>query len=418
MTVDSVARKRSVIKPDTLIIGIDLAKHTHVARARFCDGSYTRPVKVPNTRAGFLAISEQIGAWKPRPDSTVIVGVESTGSYGVNLVRWLSEHGCRVVLVPSLHVCREKELPDNGRGTSDNKDALIIADLVARGQYLGFVTLSGACLELRPLVSLRARLVREQTGWLNALHQTLDVLFPEFEEVFADLSRPSARLVLGRFGTVASARAHSPTEMRRLLTRDGAARLSLAKLKRLQAAAAESVGPLEVSAGQERSLREMLDTLATLGERIAGLEAEIARLLEQLPEAEYLMSVKGVGAMTAAVILAETGGLAQYSCARAVQKLAGLNLYQNSSGQYQSGRHISKRGRSQLRRALYMVAVQHARRGWPLRPYYAALVERGKPKTVALTAICCRLVRLLYALVRDGRCYSECPPEAGRAEAA
>jgi len=418
MTVDSVARKRSVIKPDTLVIGIDLAKHTHVARARFYDGSYTQPVKVPNTRAGFLALSEQIGDWKPRPDSTVIVGVESTGSYGVNLVRWLSEHGCRVVLVPSLHVCREKELPDNGRGTSDNKDALIIADLVARGQYLGFVALCGACLELRPLVSLRARLVREQTGWLNALHQTMDVLFPEFETVFADLKSPNVRLVLGRFGTVAAAQAHSPTAMRRLLVRDGAVRVSLAKLKWLQAAAAESIGPLEVSASQERSLREMLDTLATLAERIASLETQIVRLLEQLPEAEYLMSVKGVGAMTAAVILAETGGLKQYSCAAAVLKLAGLNLYQNSSGQYQSGRHISKRGRSQLRRALYMVAVQHAKRGWPLQPYYAALVARGKPKNVALTAVCCRLVRLLFALVRDGRCYSECPPEAGRVQAA
>jgi len=418
MTVDSVAQKRSVIKHDTLVVGIDLAKHTHVARARFYDGSYTKPMKVPNARAGFLTLIEQIGTWKPRPDSAVIVGVESTGSYGVNLVRWLSEHGCRVVLVPSLHVCREKELPDNGRGTSDNKDALIIADLVARGQYLGFVTLSGACLELRPLVNLRARLVREQTGWLNALHQTMDVLFPEFETVFADLKSPNIRLILGRFGTVAAARAYSPTEMRRLLVREGAVRVSLAKLERLKTAAAESIGPLAIGLGQVRSLREMLDTLAALVGRIAGLEAEIVRLLEQLPEAEYLMSVKGIGAMTAAVILAETGGLVQYSCAAAVLKLAGLNLYQNSSGQYQSGRRISKRGRSQLRRALYMVAVQQARRGWPLYPYYAALVARGKPKPLALTAVCCRLVRLLYALVRDGRCYSESPPDAGRQQAA
>jgi transposase len=205
--------------------------------------------------------------------------------------------------------------------------------------------------------------------------------------------------------------------MRRLLARDGT-RVSLAKLKRLKAAAAESIGPLAVSAGQERGLHEILENLATLEARIAGIEAEIVRLLEQLPESKYLMSVKGIGAMTAAVILSETGGLAQYSCAKAVLKLAGLNLYQNSSGQYQSGRRISKRGRSQLRRALHMVAVQHARRGWPLRPYYAALVERGKPKNVALTAVCCRLVRLLYALVRDGRLYSERPPEAGYPQAA
>ena len=44
-----------------LVIGIDLAKHTHVARARFYDGSYSRPMKVPNTRAGFLALTEQSG---------------------------------------------------------------------------------------------------------------------------------------------------------------------------------------------------------------------------------------------------------------------------------------------------------------------------------------------------------------------
>jgi len=122
--------------------------------------------------------------------------------------------------------------------------------------------------------------------------------------------------------------------------------------------------------------------------------------------------------MTAAVILSETGGLTQDSCARAVLKLAGLNLYQNRSGQHQSGRRISKRARSQLRRALYMVAVQHAKRGWPLEPCHAALVARGKPKNVALTAVSCRLVRVLYALVRDGRCCSECPPEAVSPQAA
>jgi hypothetical protein len=95
MTAYNVAQKRSVVRSDTLVIGIDLAKHTHVARARSYDGSYSRPVKVPNTRAGFLGLSEQIDAWKLRPDSGVLVGVESTGRYGVNLVRWLSEHGCR-----------------------------------------------------------------------------------------------------------------------------------------------------------------------------------------------------------------------------------------------------------------------------------------------------------------------------------
>ena len=70
-----------------------------------------------------------------------------------------------------------------------------------------------------------------------------------------------------------------------------------------------------------------------------------------------------------------------------------------------------------MRRALHTMAMQHAKRGWPLKPYHATLIARGKPKNVALTAVCCRLVRLLFALVRDGRCYSERPPKAARPQA-
>ena len=119
--------------------------------------------------------------------------------------------------------------------------------------------------------------------------------------------------------------------------------------------------------------------------------------------------------MTAAVILGETGGLRQYSCAAAVLKLAGLNLYQISSGQYRGDRRISRMGRSLLRQALYLAVLQHTHPGAPLYPYYAELLRRGKPKPVALTALCCRLVRLLYALVRDGRSYSAQPPVASAA---
>jgi len=87
-------------------------------------------------------------------------------------------------------------------------------------------------------------------------------------------------------------------------------------------------------------------------------------------------------------------------------------------GQYRGDRRISHMGRSLLRQALYFAVLQHTHRGAPLYPYYAELLRRGKPKPVALVALCCRLVRLLYALVRDGRCYSPQPPERSRQIAA
>ena len=409
MTVNSLMQKRSAIKPDTLIVGIDVAKSNHVARTMVPGGAIGRPFGFPNNREGFLALSAEIEARKPTPASAVIVGLESTGIYWINLARWLAEHGCQVVQVSGLYVHRAKELADNSRGTSDGKDALLIADLVAQGKYLGFVRPAGVLADLRQLVGLRQRLVRERAARYSLLHQSVDLLFPEFADVFRDVTGPGARRVLRRFPAPAAALVHPPDEMRRQLSEDGRVRVSVTKLAELQAVARQSIGACEGTTGLEYALNDTLLELGSLDTRVKKVEAEIDRLLAQVDETPILTSL--VGRMTAAVILSETGGIRQYSCAAAVLKLAGLNLYQISSGQYCGNRHISQMGRSLLRQALYLAALQHTHPGTPLYPYYAELLRRGKPKPVALIAVCCRLVRLLYALVRDGRCYSAQPPE-------
>jgi transposase len=416
MTVNSLMQKRSAIKPDTLVVGVDVAKFNHVARTMVPGGEIGRSFGFPNSREGFLALSAEIEARKPTPASAVIVGLESTGVYWINLARWLAEHGCQVVQVSGLYVHRGKELIDNSRGASDGKDALLIADLVAQGKYLGFVRPAGVLADLRQLVGLRQRLVHERAARYNLLHQSVDLLFPEFVTVFRDVTGPGARRVLRRFPTPAAALAHPPDEMRRLLSEDGLVRVSVAKLARLQAAAQQSIGTCEGTTGLEYALNDTLLELDSLDARVRQVEAEIGRLLAQVDETPILTSL--VGSMTAAVILGETGGLRQYSCAAAVLKLAGLNLYQISSGQYRGDRHISQMGRPLLRQTLYLAVLQHTHPGRPLYSYYAELLRRGKPKPVALVALCCRLVRLLYALVRDGRCYSAQPPERNQQNSA
>jgi len=277
---------------------------------------------------------------------------------------------------------------------------------------MGFVRPAGVQADLHQLVGLRQRLVQERTARYNLLHQSVDLLFPEFAAVFRDVTGPNARRVLRRFPTPAATLAQPPDAMRRRLSEDGRVQASVAKLARLQAVAEQSIGTCEGTAGLEYALDDTLLELDSLDARVKQVEAEISRLLTQVDETPILTSL--VGPMTAAIILGETGGIRQYSCAAAVLKLAGLNLCQISSGQYRGDRHISQMGRPLLRQALYLAALQHTHAGTPLYPYYAELLRRGKPKPVALIAVCCRLVRLLYALVRDDRCYSAQPPEKNR----
>ena len=130
-------------------------------------------------------------------------------------------------------------------------------------------------------------------------------------------------------------------------------------------------------------------------------------LLAEVHESRFLLSLKGVGVVSAAVILGETGGLSRYTSSREVLKLAGLNLFEISSGTHRGRVRISKRGRPLLRHILFILATVQAKEGMPLNGEYRALLERKMPPVKALIALSRKLVRLLFALVRDERCYTE-----------
>lgn len=107
---------------------------------------------------------------------------------------------------------------------------------------------------------------------------------------------------------------------------------------------------------------------------------------------------------TVATILGEAGDLRHYCSAESLSKLSGLNLYTVSSGTFRGRTRITKRGRPQLRRIVYMTALRMCRQGRPLREFHDRLEGRlAKPQ---ITVACCRkLLRLMYALVRDGVAY-------------
>jgi len=86
-------------------------------------------------------------------------------------------------------------------------------------------------------------------------------------------------------------------------------------------------------------------------------------------------------------------------------KLAGLNLYEISSGKRKGQRRISKRGRSLLRKILFYAAIQMIRKNGIMYDYYARLTGRGMERMRALIAVSRKLLRIIYAIVRDNRDY-------------
>ena len=137
--------------------------------------------------------------------------------------------------------------------------------------------------------------------------------------------------------------------------------------------------------------------ISKVKKQISTLDVRIATLIAQdqnlCAKAQKLTSIVGVGARTAALLLAQMPELGSLNRAQAAA-LAGLAPFNRDSGSMRGKRTIFG-GRRAVRAGLYMAALAAARYNHVLAPFYQRLCAAGKPPKVALTAV---MRKLLLAL--------------------
>lgn len=144
---------------------------------------------------------------------------------------------------------------------------------------------------------------------------------------------------------------------------------------------------------------------AWLESELKALEAEIEELIANTPElsrkAGLMQSVKGVGAKTAAAILAYLPEIGSLSKAQ-VGGISGLAPIANDSGHHAGKRHIAG-GRATLRASLYMAALVAKTFNPRLKAFAQQLQQRGKPYKLVLTAVMRKLIVILNAIIASGK---------------
>lgn len=130
-------QKISQITPSTLIIGIDIAKDKHVARAQDDRGiEFGKRLVFENRIHGFETLLDWVERHQEQNNKDhVVFGVEPTGHYWLNLAYYLTAKDYDFVLVNPMHVKKSKELDDNSPTKNDTKDAKVIAQLIKDGRY-------------------------------------------------------------------------------------------------------------------------------------------------------------------------------------------------------------------------------------------------------------------------------------------
>jgi transposase len=154
-------------------------------------------------------------------------------------------------------------------------------------------------------------------------------------------------------------------------------------------------------AGDSEILAWLDDDLAQLRARMKQVEAQIAAVLQTIPEADVLTAQTGVGLLTAAAVLAYLPA-GVHGNAKAAAAYAGVHPRQAQSGQRASSR-LSKQGCPAVRRYLYLAAQCAVRRDPAMHAWYAALCARGKAKQSALCAVAHKLLRQMMGRLKQAR---------------
>jgi transposase len=151
------------------------------------------------------------------------------------------------------------------------------------------------------------------------------------------------------------------------------------------------------------SQKQSRQLLALLEKQIDHCDKALTELISQDQElstkAQRLDRIPGVGATTAAIVLAEMPELGRLS-SQAAAALAGLAPYNDDSGQQTGTRHIYG-GRKALRCALYMATLSAVRHDRILKAFYLRLRLAGKKPIVALTACMRKLIVLMNRLLKN-----------------
>lgn len=184
-------------------------------------------------------------------------------------------------------------------------------------------------------------------------------------------------------------------------------RLKKSQVKALFEAASHSTGIVESKEGLHTEIRYLVSCIEQESQFMDHLEEQMGQYLKQIPYSQSILSIKGIGKVTAAGLIGEVGDFRQYKTIPEIMKLAGLDLYEISSGKHQGQRHISKRGRSYLRRLLFFIAINTIRRHGIMHETYSKMVNRGMPKVKAVVAITRKLLRIIFAMVRNHTMYME-----------
>jgi transposase len=401
------AEKIKTINEKTLMVALDIGKKIHYGYFRTPNHQDVKPFPFHNTGHSFNKFWEKLCRFKDKHMlDEVVIGFESTGPYAEPIANYLRKKPVKLVQVNPMHTKRIKELTGNSPNKTDKKDPRVIADVILLGHSLTTVIPEGAAAQLRRLTHARERAIERRTAMNNQLQDLVFVVFPEL----GDIIKPSTKTgmyLIKNYPDPESIVSIGIGTLCNIVREISRGKFGIDRVEKLYNAAKESVGITEGKEGILFETSHLVSNIEAENRYIESLEEQMVMYLEQLPYSRSILSIKGIGNITAAGLIGEVGDFNKFKTISEVMKLAGLDLFEVSSGKHKGRHHISKRGRALMRKLLFFAAINAVKSHGIMHARYQKMLKNGTPKIKALIAVSRKLLRIIFAIARDNTQYDE-----------
>ncbi|WP_435824930.1 IS110 family transposase [Nocardia rhamnosiphila] len=319
---------------ETVILGVDTHKDTHVAFVIGVQGNALGHCAFPTTTAGY----RQLLTWAKGFGNLQRAGMEGTSSYGTALTRYLQEAGVRVL---------EVNQPDKGnrrrRGKTDAIDAEAAARAVLSGRAKAIAKTSDGPVEIvRMLKMTKESATKSRSQAINQIKAVVVRADPALRESLTGLTNP------------------------RLIQR---------------CADLERPAPTTAEAAAVYTLRSLARRILVLTEEIDDLNAQITTTIAASCPA--LLDCYGVGPDTAAALLITAGDNPERLHNEAsFVALCGVSPIEASSGKARR-RRLNRGGDRRANSALYTIVIARLRWNARTRDYVARRQSEGKTRREA-----------------------------------
>ena len=405
-----------------MLVGIDVSLRSHHVHFMDEEGRTLADFSISNDQEGADALIRNVLEKAEKNQLTDLkIGMEATDQFSWHIAHYLRERlgGYEPKFQSSIYVLNARKVARFKKGydtlpKNDKIDAWVIADHLRFGrlpfamqeahQYEALRRLTRARFHFMKEIGrnktyfmnqlfLKFSGMRQDNPFSNAFGSTSLAVIEELDpDVIAEMELEELVAFLQDKG---KNRFKDPEEIAQYLQK--LARNSYRLDKALQ-------DPVNIT------LSVILRTNRHMESQVKRLDAEIERLMKGMPQT--LTSVKGIGPVYAAGLIAEIGDIRRFKDHHALAKYAGLVWNQNQSGEYEAENTSRMRtGNKYLRYYLVQAAESVRRYDSEYRDFYQkkhAEVPKHKHKR-ALVLTARKLVRLVHSLLRTNQMYT--PPE-------